>query len=158
MTTSTTAQDAFQAGLRALAHERVDVALEQLDIAVTETPNDANLLAFYASALFAAARPHESADAIARALQLGPVAYWPNMKAGELRMRLGDPAAAVDHFLVALRATEPGDPDATAAQLALVRARREIAGSISHRAVLPRFTWPSVRRRSAAATDGVGER
>jgi tetratricopeptide (TPR) repeat protein len=151
------ARDAFACGLRALSHERLDVAVEQLGIAVNNAPSDPSVQAFYASALFAAARPDEAADAIARALDLAPIAYWPNMKAGELRMRLGDPAAAVDHFLVALRATEPGDPDATAAQLALVRARREMAGSISHRAVLPRVRWPAVLRRRAAASGGIRE-
>jgi tetratricopeptide (TPR) repeat protein len=145
---------AFQAGLRALAHERIDVAVEQLSLAAAGATDDATIQAFFASALFAAARPDESAAAIARALELGPSGYWPNLKAGELRLRLGDSVAAADHFLVSLRAAEPGTADATAAQLALVRARRDAAGSISHRAVLPHIRWLPGWRRQAAARAG----
>lgn len=140
-------RDAFHEGLRALAHERVDLAVEQLGLAAQQAPADATVQAFYATALFAAARADESADAIALALQLAPLAYWSNLKAGELRLRLGDPAAAADHFLAALRAVEPGTADATAAQLALVRARRDVASGVSHRAVLPRVSWLAGRRR-----------
>lgn len=143
-------RDAFQEGLRALAHERIDIAVEQLTLAAGGAPDDAVVHAFLASALFAAARPDESAGAIARALELGLGDYWPNLKAGELRLRLGDAGAAVEHFLVALRAAEPGTADATAAQLALVRARREAAGAISHRAVLPRVGWLAGRRPTVA--------
>ncbi len=150
MNASTGVRDAFQEGLRALAHERVELALEQLSRAAEGAPDDATIHAFLATALFAAARPDDSAAAIDRALELAPSAYWPNLKAGELRQRLGDATSAAEHFLVALRAVEPGSADATAAQLALVRARRETARAISHRAVLPRFQWLAGRRRSAA--------
>lgn len=147
MTAPVGVRNAFQEGLRALAHERIDIAVEQLGLAVVGAPDDAMMQAFFGSALFAAARPDASAAAIARALELGPADYWPNLKAGELRLRLGDAGAAAEHFLVALRAAEPGTADATAAQLALVRARREVAGSISHRAILPRVRWLARRRR-----------
>jgi tetratricopeptide (TPR) repeat protein len=147
-------RDAFALGLRALAHERIDLAIEQLSLAVAGSPDDPAIHAFLASAMFAAARPDDATDAIARALELGPDDYWPNQKAGELRLRLGDPVAAADHFLVALRSAEPGTPDATAAQLALVRARREAAGAISHRAILPRFRWLAGRRRPAVGRAG----
>jgi tetratricopeptide (TPR) repeat protein len=150
-------RDAFHEGLRALAHERVDVAVDQLGLAAQGAPDDATVQAFYASALFAAARPADSADAIGRSLALAPDAYWPNLKAGELRLRLGDPAAAADHFLVAVRAVEPGTADATAAQLALVRARRELASGVSHRAVLPRVNWLA-GRRGPAVPRGASER
>jgi tetratricopeptide (TPR) repeat protein len=149
-------RDAFHEGLRALAHERIEVAVEQLSLAAADAPNDAMVHAFLASALFAAARPDESSTAIDRALELGPGDYWPNLKAGELRLRLGDPGAAAEQFLVALRAAEPGTADATAAQLALVRARREVAGSISHRAVLPRVRWLAGLRRLAVARAARG--
>jgi tetratricopeptide (TPR) repeat protein len=148
VTVSAGVQGAFRNGLRALAQERIDIAVDQLSLAVAGAPDDATVHAFFASALFAAARPDESADAITRALELGPSDYWPNLKAGELRMRLGDPGTAIEHFLVALRAAEPGTPDATAAQLALVRARREMAGAISHRAIFPRVSWLAGRRRA----------
>ena len=154
MTSPAGVREAFQAGLRALAHERIDIAVEQLSLAAGGAPDDATVHAFLASALFAAARPDEAAAGIARAIELGPTDYWPNLKAGELRLRLGDAGAAVEHFLVALRAAEPGTADATAAQLALVRARREAAGSISHRAVLPRLSWLVGRRRPAVARAG----
>ena len=150
MTAPASVRDAFHHGLRALAHERVDLAVHQLSLAAQGAPDDATVHAFLATALFAAARPDESSTAIRRALELGPTAYWPNLKAGELRLRLGDAGAAADHFLAALRAVEPGSADATAAQQALVRARREVARSISHRAVLPRFRWLASRRRSSA--------
>jgi tetratricopeptide (TPR) repeat protein len=147
MTASANVRDAFQDGLRALAHERVDLAVERLGIAAAGAPEDATVHAFLATALFAAARPDDSSAAIDRALELAPDAYWPNLKAGELRLRLGDAGAATEHFLAALRAVEPGTADATAAQAALVRARREAARAISHRAVLPRFQWLAGRRR-----------
>jgi tetratricopeptide (TPR) repeat protein len=150
MSAPTGVRDAFQEGLRALAHERVELAVEQLSLAAEGAPDDATIQAFLASALFAAARPDESATAIERALELAPSAYWPNLKAGELRLRLGDATSAAECFLVAVRAAEPGSADATAAQLALVRARRESARAISHRAILPRFRWLAGRRRSAA--------
>jgi len=149
MTAPASDRDAFHEGLRALAHERVDLAVEQLSLAADGAPDDPTIQAFLASALFAAARPDASSAAIDRALELAPSAYWPNLKAGELRHRLGDATAAADHFLVALRAAEPGSADATAAQLALVRARREAARAISHRAVLPRFRWLAGRTRPA---------
>ncbi|MGZ8438164.1 MAG: hypothetical protein ACXWXR_06445 [Candidatus Limnocylindrales bacterium] len=149
MTAPVSARDAFHEGLRALAHEHVDLAVEQLSLAADAAPDDATVHAFLATALFAAARPDASSAAINRALEIAPAAYWPNLKAGELRLRLGDASAAADHFLAALRAVEPGSADATAAQLALVRARREVARSVSHRAVLPRFRWLAGRRRPA---------
>ena len=157
MTAPANVRDAFHEGLRALAHERVDLAVEQLSLAAEGAPDDPTVHAFLASALFAAARPDASSTAIDRALELAPTAYWPNLKAGEIRFRLGDAAAAADHFLVALRSVEPGSADATAAQQALVRARREAARAISHRAVLPRFRWLAGRRR-AGVPRGVRER
>jgi tetratricopeptide (TPR) repeat protein len=149
VTAPASVRDAFHEGLRALAHERVDLAVERLSQAADGAPNDATIQAFLATALFAAARPDASSAAIGRALELAPSAYWPNLKAGELQFRLGDAVTAADHFLAALRAVEPGSADATAAQLALVRARREAARSISHRAVLPRVSWLAGRRRSS---------
>jgi len=154
---SAAVQAAFHDGLRALVHERIDVAVERLTVAGDGAPQDATIQAFLASALFAAALPDASAAAIGRALELGPADYWPNLKAAELRLRLGDPTAAVDHFLAALRAAEPGTPDATAAQVGLVRARREVARAISHRAVIPRFSRFVGRRRPTTAV-GDGER
>jgi len=148
MTTIANARGSFHEGLRALAHERIELAVDQLGAAAADAPDDATVQAFYATALFAAARPDDAEAVIARALELAPLDYWPNLKAGELRLRLGDPAAAADHFLVALRAVEPGTADATAAQRALVRARRDVASGVAHRAVLPSVEWLA-RRRAA---------
>lgn len=155
MTTPASVQDAFHEGLRALAHERVDLAVDRLGAAAASAPNDATVHAFLATALFAAARPDDSSAAIDRALALAPDAYWPNLKAGELRLRLGDAGAAAEHFLAALRAVEPGTADATAAQAALARARREAARAISHRAILPRFRWLAQPRRPAVPRGAV---
>jgi len=91
---------AFEEGMRALAQERIDLAVERLSLATAEAPDDAMVHAFLASALFAAARPDASARAIDRSIELGPEEYWPNLKAGELRLRLGDATTAVEHFLV----------------------------------------------------------
>ena len=149
--TATDSREVFGLGLRALAHERIDLAIDLLNQASLAAPTDPAPHAFLASALFAAARPAESAEAIARSLALGPDDFWPNQKAGELRLRLGDPAAAAEHFLAAMRAVDPGTPDASAAQQGLARARREVAGGIQHRAILPRVSWLSARRRPGAA-------
>jgi tetratricopeptide (TPR) repeat protein len=137
MTDPAETRDHFALGLRHLSHERVDEAIDCLDAAVAAHPTDAAAHAFLAAALFADARSDAAEAAIGRALDLQPSAFWPNLKAGELRFRLGDMASAEDHFLVALRSVEPGTPEAKAAGESLARARRSRAKSVEHRAVLP---------------------
>lgn len=146
----------LEQGLRHLTHERVEEAIEALREAVDADPNDAMAYAFLAAALFADARPDESEAAIERALALDPDGYWPHLKAGELRFRLGDGAAAETHFLIALRTVEPGTRESEVAAGALVRARRAQAGSIAHRAVLPAGLRRFLRRpRSPAGIEAA---
>jgi Tetratricopeptide repeat. len=128
---------AFELGLRYLTHERVEPAIEALREAVDVDPADPAAHAFLAAALFAAGRADEAETAIDRALTLDPEGFWPHLKAGELRFRLGDTDAAETHFLVALRSVEPGTRESEVAAEALVRARRARVKSIAHRAVLP---------------------
>jgi tetratricopeptide (TPR) repeat protein len=137
MTEPAATHDPFALGLRHLSHERIEEAIEALEAAVETHPTDAAAHAFLAAALFADARADGAETAIVRALQLSPAGFWPNLKAGELRLRLGDAAAAEDHFLVALRSVEPGTAEAKAAGESLVRARRLRAKAVEHRAVLP---------------------
>jgi tetratricopeptide (TPR) repeat protein len=139
----------LERGLRHLTHERVDEAIVALEEAVRDDPRDAAAYAFLAAALFAAARPGESEAAIDRALTLDPDGYWPHLKAGELRFRLGDGAAAEPHLLVALRAAEPGSRESEVAAAALVRARQAKARSITHRAILPARFRRALRRSTA---------
>jgi tetratricopeptide (TPR) repeat protein len=144
--------DDFALGLRHLSHERVEEAIGALDAAVTAHPTDAVAHAFLAAALFADARSDAAEAAIGRALHLQPSAFWPNLKAGELRFRLGDMAAAEDHFLVALRSVEPGTSEAKAAGESLVRARRSRAKSVEHRAVLPARLYRLFTRSKASSS------
>jgi tetratricopeptide (TPR) repeat protein len=137
MIDSAGSRDDFALGLRHLSHERIDEAIDSLEAAVATHPTDAAARAFLAAALFADARSDAAEAAIARALHLDAAGFWPHLKAGELRLRLGDAASAEDHFLVALRAVEPGTAEAKAAGESLVRARRAKARSVEHRAVLP---------------------
>jgi tetratricopeptide (TPR) repeat protein len=137
MTDPARTDDAFALGLRHLSHERVDEAIAALEAAVATHPTEAAAHAFLAAALFADARADAAGAAIARALQLGPSDFWPNLKAGELRLRLGDAAEAEERFLVALRSVEPGTAESKAAGESLVRARKARAKSVEHRAVLP---------------------
>ena len=137
MTDPAETRDNFALGLRHLSHERIDEAIDALEQAVAAHPTDAAAHAFLAAALFADARSDAAEAAITGALHLDSAGFWPNLKAGELRLRLGDAASAEDHFLVALRSVEPGTAEAKAAGESLVRARRSRAKAVEHRAVLP---------------------
>jgi tetratricopeptide (TPR) repeat protein len=128
---------AVETGLRHLTHERIGDAIEALGDAIRLDPADPAAHAFMAAALFAAGRADEAGSAIERALDLDPDGFWPHLKAGELRFRLGDTAAAESHFLIALRSVEPGTRESRAAADALARARQAMATSIAHRAILP---------------------
>ena len=128
---------ALDLGLRHLAHERVEEAIAAFSQAVIDDPSEAAAHAFLAAALFADGQPAAADAAIERALALDPDGFWPHLKAGELRFRLGDTEVAATHFLVALRAVEPGTRESAAAADALARARRATTKSIAHRAVLP---------------------
>ena len=120
-------------------------------------PDDADVHAFHAAALYAAADPQGAMLASARSLELSPDGFWPNLKTAELSERLGDLAGAEERALRALRAVEPGTAESIAAAHALARIRTARAASIPHRAFLPgRPRW--TRRRGAAASSvPVGE-
>jgi Flp pilus assembly protein TadD len=145
-----------------LAHERIADAVAALREAASECPTDPAVHAFLAAALFAAGLPDQAQDAIDQALGLDPGGFWPNLKAGELRLRLGDPNEAERLFLVALRRVDPGTREAGAAADALVRARRAKAQSIAHRALLPSRLHDLLRRRTSpsfpATLESTGER
>ncbi len=150
------AREAANRGLRYLTHELVDDAIAALDEAAALTPDDADVHAFLAAALFAKADPDEATRHAERSLELAPGGYWPNLKAGELSDRLGDLATAEDRFLVALRAVEPGTPESVAAASALVRVRKQRSKSIAHQAELPRLPF-RLRRRGRAPSAPLGE-
>jgi cytochrome c-type biogenesis protein CcmH/NrfG len=137
-----------QAGLRALAREEVEPAIAAFEAALVERPDDPDCLAFLAVALFAGRRAVDAEIALDRALVLAPGGYWPNLKAGEIRLRLGAPVAAEAHLLVALRAAPHGSREATEAATLLARARTARGRSISHHAILPR--WLRGRPREPA--------
>jgi len=144
-------------GLRHLTHERVEEAIDAFHDAIRLDPSDPTAHAFLAAALFAAGRADEAGSAIERALSLDPDGFWPRLKAGELRFRLGDTSAAEGHFLVALRSVEPGTHESEAAAEALVRARQAMARSIAHRAVLPTRLHRLLRRPAPPAGVTAGQ-
>jgi tetratricopeptide (TPR) repeat protein len=147
----------LNAGLRYLTHERVAEGLDAFERAVVLAPDDADAHAFLAVSLFAVARPDDAGLAIDRALTLAPDGFWPNLKAGELRDRLGDLDSAEVRFLRALRAVEPGTRESAAAAAALARVRTQRAKSIRHGAVLPSWRPRFLRRGAAAIRAPVGE-
>jgi tetratricopeptide (TPR) repeat protein len=145
---------AVQVGLRALAHEEIEPAIVAFEAAVAERPNDGDRLAFLATALFAGRRGVEAEAVLDRALAIAPGGFWPNLKAGEIRFRLGDPVAAETLLLVALRAAPHGSREATEAAALLARSRTARTRSISHHAVLPR--WLRGRSRAPNVEPGAG--
>jgi len=152
--TDSGATTSVQVGLRALAREEIEPAILAFEAAVAERPNDADRLAFLAAALFAGRRGVQAEAVLDRALAVAPGGFWPNLKAGEIRLRLGDPVAAETLLLVALRAAPHGSREATEAAALLARSRTARARSISHHAVLPR--WLRGRSRSSAGEPGAG--
>ncbi len=141
-------------GLRLLTHERIEPAIEAFRGAIRADPQDPIAHAFLAAACFAAGRSDEADRAITTSLALAPEGYWSNLKAAELRFRLGDLDAAGEHFLAALRAAEPGTPESDAAAAGLVRTRTAQGRSIAHRALLP--AW--LRRTRRRVDDALEER
>ncbi len=144
-------------GLRDLTHERVSEALISFQAAVALSPDDADAHAFLAVCLFAVARPDDAENAIERALALAPDGFWPNLKAGELRDRVGDLDAAQVRFLRALRAVEPGTRESAAAAKALAMVRTQTAKSIRLGSVLPSWRPRFLRRGAVASSAPFGE-
>ena len=157
MSEPATSRRALDEGLRHLSHERIAESVEALREATTEDPTDPAAQAFLAAALFAAGDAHAAEVAIDRALALDPGGFWPHLKAGELRFRLGDAEAAESHFLVALRAVEPGTRESMVAADALVRARKATSRSIAHRAILPARLHRLLGRRPSPVGVATGE-
>ena len=157
MSASASPPRAIDRGLRYLAHERIEPAIEAFSDAIADEPSDPAAHAFLAAALFAAGQASAADDAIKRALALQPDGFWPNLKGGELRFRLGDNEAAATHLLVALRVVEPGTREHAAAADALARTRRATSKSIAHRARLPIRFGRRVRPASPASNVAAGE-
>ena len=143
--------DRYLAGLIALAREEVDEAELLLREVVAAEPRDADALSYLATAWIVQGRVEPAREAMALALTLGPERFAPNIKAGELDLRLGDLDAAVLHFKQALRVAAHGSRDAAAARTLLGETRRRAGRSIVRRAVLPRWRWPRFRIGSSAS-------
>ncbi len=161
------ARDLYLAGLRSMVHERPEEARDFLEAVATPEmlacadPIAVDALACLSSVRWALADVEGARDDADRALALGPDRFAPNQKAGEMALRLGDSQQAATLFLAALRASEPGTPEAKAAEASLREARRRVGHGIRHEARLPRMTgWlgrlPSVLRRQPGG-DGSAE-
>ena len=127
----------MKAVIRALGHEEWTTGRDLLEAELRTNPAWADGWALLSGAHLALAEVDAARAACSRALELGPGRFLPNMKAGELAMRLGDLEAAEVHLLAAVRATDPDTADAVAASRALLIARRGTRSGISHRASLP---------------------
>jgi tetratricopeptide (TPR) repeat protein len=125
--------------LRLLAREEYPEGREALRRLVEQSPRDAVAWAYLSGAELALADVEAARRASDRALALDPDGFAPHLKAGELAFRLGDLRLAETRFLAALRAVEPGTPEAAAARRALVAVRSRLRGSIAHGARLPRM-------------------
>ncbi len=133
----TALDDEMRAALRSLAHEEFAQGRAGLLRIVGEAPEWADAWALLGGAHLAMADVPASTAASERAMALAPDRFLPQMKAGELALRLGHVARAEDLFLAALRSTEPDTSDAVAAKRALAIARAANRAGIAHRASLP---------------------
>ena len=130
-------------GFRAMTHERLEDARTNLEAAASsEYLAAGNALAIDALAYLSSVRWElgdidGALDASERALTLAPMRFAPNQKAGEIAIRLGNPAQASERFLVALRASEPGTADAKVAEACLRDARKRLSRGIRHGASFP---------------------
>jgi tetratricopeptide (TPR) repeat protein len=129
----------LRAGLAALWHEDLSTAEAHLRAAIEADPADATGHALLGATLLATGRVESAMLAIDFALGLDPDGFLPQMKAGELALRLGDPGLAAERFLGALRAASPGSREAQAATAARAAAQRVLGRSIEHRAAMPRW-------------------
>lgn len=127
----------FRNGLAALRIEEWSIAVIELETCTDLDPAHAASHAYLSGALLALGRPDDAAAAVDRALELDPDGFSPNLKAGELAVRLGDLDRAERRFLAALRSAEPGSPDAAAARRWLAITRERQRRSIRRQAVLP---------------------
>jgi tetratricopeptide (TPR) repeat protein len=141
----------FRAGLVALAREQVDDAEPLLREVVAAEPTDADALAYLATAWVVQGRVEAAREAMSLALTLGPDRFAPNLKGGELDLRLGDLDAAEHHFRQALQVAAHGSRDAAAARTLLGETRRRANRSIVRKASFPRWRRPAFLHRPSAA-------
>ena len=137
----------YRTALIALAREEVDDAEVILDALAAELPGDADVQAFLATAMWSQGRIEESIETMSLALVLGPERFAPNIKAGELDLRLGDLDAALRHFKQALKTAEHGSRDAAAARTLLGETRQRAGRSIGRQASFPRWHRPAFLQR-----------
>ena len=137
----------YRTGLIALAREEIDDAEPVLAALAEELPEDADVQAFLAATWFAQGRIEEALETMSLALTLGPERFAPNIKAGELDLRLGDLDAAQLHFQQALRVAAHGSRDAAAARTLLGETRRRAGRSIARHASFPRWRRPAIIQR-----------
>lgn len=132
---------ALASPLRALAREEWLEGRDGLLRVVADEPDNADAWAYLSGAHLALAEVEPAQQASERALELDPDGFAPLLKAGELALRLGDLRLAETQFVAALRAVEPGTPQAAAARRLLVLVRTRLDRSIRHGAILPRLRW-----------------
>ena len=137
----------YRTGLIALAREEIDDAETTLAALAVEVPDDADVQAFLATAMWSQGRIEEAIEAMSLALELGPERFAPNIKAGELDLRLGDLDAALVHFKQALKVAEHGSRDAAAARTLLGETRQRAGRSIGRQASFPRWHRPAFMKR-----------
>lgn len=145
------AQSAFNAGVAAMWQEDLPLAAAYLRAVVELEPQNAAAHAYLGSVLFASGSIEDGMLASEYALQLDRGGFAPQMKAGEMVLRLGDLDRAADLFLGALRAARPGSREAIAAKAARTTALRAAGRSIRHGAVLP--GWLAARLPGGASDD-----
>lgn len=146
-----TTSEALARGLIFLRHERWEEANLALEAVCAAEPGWADAWAYLSGARLALGQPEAAITASERALELDRTGFAPQMKAGELRARLGDVGAAEKHFLAAVRAARPASADEVAAKRVLSMARTQLRRGIGHSAELPSMArW----RRPIAALRG----
>lgn len=130
--------EALAAGLDALRREEFGEAVERLEAAELLGSAEGNVPAYLSSAYLATGQPLEAQAAVERALALDPDGFAPQLKAGELSLRLGNLSNAEREFLGALRVADPGTPEMAAARRWLAITRERQRHSVERRALLPR--------------------
>ena len=112
-------------GLVELRHEHWADAHATLAALVRREPEWADAHAYLSGAQIAIGQYNEAIDSVARALELDPDGFGPNLKAGELGLRLGHQQAAETHLLAAVRASLPASADESAAKALLTLTRQQ---------------------------------
>ena len=150
------AHTAFKAGVAAMWQEDLPLAAAYLRAVIDLEPENAAAHAYLGSVLFASGFIEDGMLASEYALQLDRAGFAPQMKAGEMVLRLGDLDRAAELFLGALRAARPGSREAIAAKAARTTALRAAGRSIRHGAVLP--GWLAARLPGGVTGDREASR